>query len=154
MGAVQLAADTVLDSRADNEEQDLEDDSEATIKAMSDLHQLQRILSVAICGKKAPGKGKAAKSKGKGVDSVGIPSSPAADQASSSRAAPGSGGPKAALLRHTEAMVKLETIRTEKLKAAGDTFYASFSTAIKEYQTGLDEYLALTMSAVGAFLYP
>ena len=120
---------------------------------MSDLHQLQYILSIAICSKKAPGKGKAAKSKGKGVDSKGIPSSPAADQASSSHTAPGSGGPKAALLHYTEAIVKLETIRTEKLKATGDIFYASFSMAIKEYQTVLDEYLALTISAVGMFLH-
>ena len=148
---MQLAADAVLNSRADDEDQDLEDDSETTIKAMEDLYEAQRMYSYAVKGREPPTKGKAVSksAKGKAVIATPVPSVPVIARPPFSSPALELGGLKAALLKHAKAMIGLETVRTKRLKTAAEAFHVSFSKALDEYQTGLDEYLACTKSAVG-----
>lgn len=138
MDTLQSAADAVLDSRADDEDAELEADSAATLQALAVLRVAQRSFSNAVQGKEdsaAKAKGAAKASKGKG------PAGPSKAKGPADVAMRDVDDPRQALLHHVETLVGLGKAKTEGLKAATREFHASVGQVLDTYQSGLEGYV-------------
>ncbi|KFZ17223.1 hypothetical protein V502_04682 [Pseudogymnoascus sp. VKM F-4520 (FW-2644)] len=119
LDTLQRAADAVLDSRADDEDAELEADSVATLQALAVLRVAQRSFSNAVQGKeesaaKAKGATKAATKVSKGK----APAGPSKDKGPADVVMRDVDDPRQALLHHAETLVELGKAKTEGLKAA------------------------------------
>ncbi|OBT38496.1 hypothetical protein VE00_11192 [Pseudogymnoascus sp. WSF 3629] len=142
--ALQLTADAVLDSRADDEDAGLDEDSPTTLNFLADLLVAQRELTTAVKGKElaTPKTKGASRTKGKGAvapSSVVDPAIPLAEMGGP--IVRDVGDPRQALLHHVEALAELDRVRTKGLKDAAKVFHASVEEVLGAYQAGLDSHV-------------
>jgi hypothetical protein len=151
---LQLTADAVLNSRADDEDAGLDEDSPTTLDFLADLLVAQREFTTAIKGKEpaTPKTKGGSRAKGKGAVTPPLEVGPVA-----SVEVPVADGPnvrnvddpRQALLHHAEILAELDRARTEGLKAAADVYNASVEKVLGAYQAGLGAHVDALKFVVG-----
>lgn len=141
-----------MNSRADDEDAGLDEDSPTTLNFLADLLVAQRELTTAVKGKEpaTPKTKGASRTKGKGAvapSSVVDPAVPLAEVGGP--IVRDVGDPRQALLHHVEALAELDRVRTKGLKDAAKVFHASVEEVLGAYQAGLDSHVDTLKFLVG-----
>ncbi|KFZ19768.1 hypothetical protein V501_00501 [Pseudogymnoascus sp. VKM F-4519 (FW-2642)] len=133
---LQLAADILLDSQADDDEAGLEDDSPATTQALKALAEAQRTFTNTVRAKEsATPKGKGAAGPSKAKEVVATPSK------STGPTMVNVDYPCQALLHYVETLAILGKAKTEDLKAAAQVFNTSVTEVLDAFQSRLEDHV-------------